>query len=250
MTHLRVQLEGLMLAVSLVAAAACQRQEPTVTVEPATTAAPHSEQHPHEQKGHTAAVQPEGRAQTGEHAEHAGHAHRALPLDAPLAGTSVYNLEATFTDQHGKAFDFAAVRGSAVLTTMFYASCTSICPLLISQLKWVDEKLPPDVRAKTQVVLVSLDPERDDAEKLQALAKQHGIDDPRWHFLRTPKDHVREVAAVLGVRYASLPDGEISHSPVIALLDREGAIVTRSEVSSGEMDSLVAATARVVGKDI
>ena len=198
-----------------------------MTVEPPAAATVHSEQHAHEHQGHT------------------DHIHRALPLDAPLAGTSVYNLAASFTDQHGKPFDFAAVRGSAVLTTMFYASCTSICPLLISQLKWVDEKLPPETRAKTQVVLFSLDPERDDVAKLQALAKQHGIDDPRWHFLRTAKDNVREIAAVLGVRYASLPDGEISHSPVIALLDREGAIVTRSEVSTGEMDDLVAATTRV-----
>lgn len=95
------------------------------------------------------------------------------------------------------------------------------------------------------MVLISLDPARDGTEKLQELATLHGIADARWRFLRAPEDDVRELAAVLGVRYRSLPDGELSHSPLLALLDREGVIVTRSEPTAAELDTLIAATTRV-----
>ena len=37
----------------------------------------------------------------------------------------------------------------------------------------------------------------------------------------------REVAAVLGVRYRKQPNGDINHSPVIALLDERGLVRSR-----------------------
>jgi protein SCO1/2 len=79
------------------------------------------------------------------------------------------------------------------------------------------------------VVLVSLDPERDSVAQLQALATRHGVDQKRWHFVRTPDSSVQEIAALLGVRYRRMPDGEISHSPVITLLNGEGIIASRAQ---------------------
>jgi protein SCO1/2 len=82
-------------------------------------------------------------------------------------------------------------------------------------------------------------------DSLAALAKQHGIDDARWHFVRTEPEKVRELAALLGIRYRAAPDGEISHSPTVALLDREGVIATRMENAAGDPTPLIAATAQV-----
>lgn len=162
---------------------------------------------------------------------HAHHDHVAeAPAPAPaLSGQSLYHFKAKLTDQDGKDFELASLRGSAVLATMFYASCTSICPMLIAQLKHIDETIPESARSQTQVVLVSLDPERDTPEKLQELAQQHGIADTRWHFLRAAPNDVRELAALLGIRYRQLPSGDILHSPLIALLDRDGVLAARLE---------------------
>ena len=184
----------------------------------------------------------------GDHAQHANHDHhvgQAVPAQAPLPGASIYHTTATFTDQHGKPLELASLRSSAVLATMFYASCTSVCPMLISQIARIDRELAPETRARTQVLLVSLDPARDSTEELQALAKRHGIADRRWHFVRTGDDSVREIAALLGIRYSTLPNGEFSHSPVIALLDREGVLVTRMENASGDPAQLVGAADKV-----
>jgi protein SCO1/2 len=184
-------------------------------------------------------------AEHAAHDPHAGHAGHALPADAPLANESLYHLKASFTDQHGKPFALETLRGSAVLATMFYASCTSICPMLIAQVDRAYDALSPATRERTHVLLVSLDPARDTTEKLAELGKRHGIDDPRWHFARTDEGNVRAVAALLGIRYRALPGGEISHSPLIALLDREGLLTMRMENASSEPAALIAATEHV-----
>ena len=54
------------------------------------------------------------------------------------------------------------------------------------------------------------------------------MDTTRWTFAQTPKAEVRKLAAVLGIQYRQLPDGEFNHSTVITLLDGQGRIVTQT----------------------
>jgi len=95
--------------------------------------------------------------------------------------------------------------------------------------KSLDAALPPELRAETRVLMVSLDPDRDRPERLAELAASHGVRDPRWHLARSSEASVRELAALLGVRYRRMSDGSISHSPLIAVLDRAGVLIARSE---------------------
>ena len=216
------------ITVSLLALSSCDK--------PSTHAAGHS--------AHLDVAQEASRENAHEtHAEH-DHSRHVLPAAAALATDSVYHTRAPLTDQHGQAFELDSLRGSVVLATMFYASCTSVCPMLIAQLERVVSTLPSDARAQTHVVLVSLDPERDTTESLKELAERHKIADPHWHFLRTDSSGVREVAALLGVRYRQLPGNEISHSQVIALLDQNGVVIDRMEDAAGDSAELLAATTK------
>lgn len=207
-------------------AGACSRQ----TAEHAAPAAPATA---------AAATQPSTPA------EHCAHAE-PLAAGEPLPGMSLYHLQAALTDQHGASLELAAFRGRPVLVTMFYSSCTSICPLLIGQLQRIEAALDPALRAQTRVLLISLDPGRDTSERLAELAKRHGVDQQRWSFTRTSETSVRELAALLGIRYRPMPDGEISHSPVISLLDRDGVLVTRAEGTAVNAGEIAAAIARLL----
>lgn len=160
--------------------------------------------------------------------------HGPLAAATPLPGSSLYHLDAQLTDQRGRSFSLAALRGEPLLVAMFYSSCTTVCPMLIAQLKRVEQALPPALRGKTQVLLVSLDPERDTVARLAELARLHAVDETRWRFTRTSESSVRELAAVLGVRYRRMSGGEIGHSPLIAVLDRDGALALRVEGSVGD----------------
>jgi protein SCO1/2 len=113
--------------------------------------------------------------------------------------------------------------------SMFYASCSDACPLLIAELRRIEASLPAALRADVRVVLVSLDPERDTPAALRRLAESHHLDSARWRLLTGGDETVREVAGVLGVKFRRLSTGMINHSSVIAVLDRHGVVRSRIE---------------------
>lgn len=160
----------------------------------------------------------------------AGADHPTLPAaEVTQTGDSVYLLGGKFVDQDGKQVVLAQLAGKPVLISMFYATCPHACPMLISDIKRIEKALPPEVRKELRVVLVTFDPDRDTEEALTKLRDAHGVDTARWSFLRTDAGKVRELAAVLGIRYRFAADGSIGHSSVISLLDKKGAIAGRIE---------------------
>jgi protein SCO1/2 len=155
---------------------------------------------------------------------------------APLPSDSIYHLEASLTDQSARSFTLASKRGHAQLVVMFYASCKFICPTIIETVLDLDRKLAPEERQRLSVLLITLDPQRDDPAALEALANKRGLDLTRWTLARPQPADVRAIAGVLGVRYRALADGEFNHTGAIVLLDADGRIVSRSAHTSGEVD--------------
>ncbi len=159
----------------------------------------------------------------------AQHAHQPAPGAASPRSQSVYEVSAALVDQRGQPAGLDLFRGHPVLVSMLYASCRDACPLLLADIQRIERELPPRDRADLRVLLVSLDPERDTPEVLQALARARGVDESRWRIVRTSDDTVREIAAVLGIKYRRMPDGSFNHSSVITLLDASGIIQSRVE---------------------
>lgn len=145
-----------------------------------------------------------------------------------LPADSVLRLGEAYTVQDGKDFALASRRGRPQLVSMFYTSCPYMCPLIIDTGLGIDAKLTPAERAKLRILLVSIDPRRDTPAALQAMARKRHLDTRRWTLARTDEDGVRKTAAVLGVRYRRLADGEYNHSSVIVLLDADGRILART----------------------
>lgn len=155
--------------------------------------------------------------------------------------TSIYPLKLVLRDQSGAAIGTDVFRGHPVVVSMFYGSCPAACPLIVAHVKEIEAQLPPDVRARTRVLLVSFDPERDTPEALRALAGAHRADLGRWRFAVGEDGEVRQLANALGVTYRRGEGGAISHNSVIAVLDAEGRIVARVDDPQAELDPLVAA---------
>lgn len=155
----------------------------------------------------------------------AGLANAATPLPAD----SVYQLRDAFTAQDGRPFVLASRRGKPQLVAMFYTSCRYVCPLIIDSGLGVDHALTAAERANLQVLLISLDPARDDVAALASVANKRKLDTRRWTLSRTDKGGVRRTAALLGVRYRELADGEFNHTSALVLLDAEGRVLARTE---------------------
>jgi len=151
------------------------------------------------------------------------------PAAKALPGDSVLRLGDQFTDQQGRPFKLAQRRGHVQLVAMFYSSCPYACPLLIDSGKGVQHALSAGERAQLRLLYLSLDPARDDTKKLAALAAKRKLDPASWTLAGTDDAGVRRTAAVLGVRYRKLENGEFNHSSVLILLDREGRVLARTE---------------------
>jgi protein SCO1/2 len=146
-----------------------------------------------------------------------------------LPGDSVYLLDDGFSDQAGKVFSLADRRGQPQLVSMFYTSCRYVCPLIIDSAKGIEHGLSEVERAQLDFLLISMDPLRDDTAALASVAGKRKLDPARWTLARTEAASVRRVAALLGVRYRALADGEFNHTSALVLLDAQGRVVARTE---------------------
>jgi len=160
-------------------------------------------------------------------AEHE-HQHAVLPPGETIPGESIYQLPLKMTDRHGRPLSLTAMRGKPALVTMFYTSCDGVCPMLAFSMRRMEAALAPEQRKRLGILMVSFDPQRDTQQALNKFAKLHKLEDPSWVLARTPESSVRELAAVLGIRYRPLPGGAFSHSTVILLLDKQGVIRART----------------------
>ncbi len=138
---------------------------------------------------------------------------------------SIYQLESEWTNQWGKKFSLGELEGSPVVLTMFFASCTYACPILINDMKKIENEIPEEELSSYKFVLVSIDPERDTPEKLEKFAEEKNLDTKRWTLLTGSSDDIMELAALTGFKYKKDKSGDFSHSNLITFLNKEGEIL-------------------------
>jgi protein SCO1/2 len=156
------------------------------------------------------------------------------------SGESIYGLDLALIDQDGRSLRLGDLHGSVLVAAMMYSSCKSVCPRVTEDMKGIERQLGPDA-ARTRFVLFSLDPGRDTPAALTRFAREHGLDRSRWRLLAASEDGVRELAAVLGVKYADAGGGEIAHSAMIFVIDRDGVVRHRQVGLAQDPGELLAA---------
>lgn len=156
---------------------------------------------------------------------------------APSQG-SLYSLTSAWRDQSGRRMQFSDLAGTVAVITMVYTSCTATCPLVVAELRRIEHGLTPAQRAQVRFVLVSLDPDRDQPERLSTWAASHQLDPSRWILLAGSDGSVRELAAIIDVRYQRQASGEIAHSNGFTVIGPSGRILA-SEPGLGHADRLL-----------
>lgn len=159
-----------------------------------------------------------------------------------FSSESLYQLEVGFTDDRGRPFTLGSLRGRPVVLTMFFASCGYACPLLLTDMQAIRAKLPAEIRDQAALVLVSFDVARD----TPAVLAQYRADrllDAQWTLLHGDDDAVRELAALLGVKFKQEADGQFAHSNLITILNGEGEVVHQRNGLRGGLDETAQAIA-------
>jgi len=128
----------------------------------------------------------------------------------------------SLTDQDGQPVALKDYAGKVVVVFFGFTQCPDVCPTSLAELAQVMQKLGKDAD-DVQVVLITVDPERDTPPVLGRYVKAF---DPRFVGLTGTPDQIRQAAASFKAYYAKVPaaDGNYSmdHTAAFYLLDKQG----------------------------
>lgn len=163
-------------------------------------------------------------------AQHGSH-HNSNALDATEINHhhSLFQMDAEWINHRGEHFQLSEFQGQPVIITMFYGSCTQVCPILIRDANRLYKAVDESLRENVQVLAVSFDTENDTSDELYKYAETKNLNLPNWHFVTGDRNNIRELAMLLGVQYSKKSDGHFAHSNLVTLLDGDGMIVSRLE---------------------
>ena len=128
------------------------------------------------------------------------------------------------TSQDGTPVALADFRDKVVAVTFIYTSCTDTCPVLTALMAYVQDKLGPDFGKRIAFVSITVDPERDTPEVLKRYAETFGADHKGWAFLTGAPDAIRGVIRRYGVFAAKNADGQVDHTFLTSIVDRNGML--------------------------
>lgn len=136
----------------------------------------------------------------------------------------------TLTDHHGQPFTLDRLAGKWTFLFFGYTYCPDVCPTTLAVLDAVDARLAeqPRYRANTQMVFVSVDPERDSPERL---ARYMPYFNESFIGVTGSPEQIKALADPLGVLYMRSPiPGStpntywIDHSTAILLVDPQARL--------------------------
>ncbi|MBV6289087.1 SCO family protein [Pseudomonas aegrilactucae] len=153
-------------------------------------------------------------------ADHAGHGAPAARQEK----TQVRFADVSLLDQHGMPvrLEQDLVGDKLVVMGFIYTSCTTVCPVVSSIMGKVQQQLGGRVGEEVQLVSLSVDPQRDDPQRLLDYSRtfQHGAG---WSWLTGTPYAVIETLKGLGSWSPDLG----SHPPLILVGDGRSGHWTR-----------------------
>jgi protein SCO1/2 len=153
---------------------------------------------------------------------------RLTGVDAAADGETLPRIapapEFTLTNQDGQRASLSALRGKVVAITFIYTTCVDTCPLLTAKMASLQGRLGRDFGPRVQFLSISVDPARDTPEVLKRYAETHGAQGAGWTFLTGTPAEIRTVAKHYGVYYRKTPRGDVDHTFLTSLVDRDGIL--------------------------
>ncbi len=135
------------------------------------------------------------------------------------------------TDQDGRPFDLADLRGTPVLLSFGYTHCPDVCPATLADMRDALRLIEGPVR----VVFVSVDPARDDVATMKQYVGYFG---EGFIGLTGSEDEVARVAGDWGIQYARIDTGSasgyaVAHTADAFVVDGEGRLRHRIWFGAG-----------------
>lgn len=147
-----------------------------------------------------------------------GYTFQGSLIDPPVRAADF-----TLKDQHGTPFTLSEQTGQVVLIFFGYTNCPDVCPATLSDFMYVKRELG-DQAGRVKFVFITVDPERDTAERLaQHLAGYDAV----FTGLSGNRTELETVWTDYGVYQARRDEGSaagylVDHTSRIYLIDPDG----------------------------
>ena len=165
-----------------------------------------------------------------------------LPFPGERIRTQLVAPDFSLKDQRGLTVNLADLRGRVTLVTGVYALCSTACPEILLQARELIAGLPPENRARFQMVALSLNPEYDTPELMGAVADTYGLPHPEFRYLNGDPATMHPLLRDFQFAARRNPDtGLVDHANLFILLDAEGRIAYRFNLDRRHRDWLRAA---------
>lgn len=142
----------------------------------------------------------------------------------------------SFTDQNGKTITNKDYEGLVYIVEFFFTTCPSICPRMNSNLVQIQDAFKGI--DNFGVASFTINPEHDTSDVLKAYAEQYGMTNPNWHLMTGNQDDIYQLANE-GFNLYTAEDAEVNgnfeHSGNFALIDKNGYIRSRNDVSGNPL---------------
>ena len=143
------------------------------------------------------------------------------------------------TDHHGQAFTKEQLKDKWSLVFFGYTSCPDVCPTTLQNLGFIYDDLKV-IASNSQVLLVSVDPQRDTQDKLSQYIAYFN---PEFIALRAGHEVLFPFARNMGLMYAISDDSDnylVDHSASLVLINPDGQIaaIFKPEQAVGKVPSI------------
>jgi protein SCO1/2 len=143
------------------------------------------------------------------------------------------------TDHKGQAFSKPQLKDQWSLVFFGYTSCPDVCPTTLQNLGFIYDDLK-SIAKNTQVLLVTVDPQRDTQEKLNQYIEYFNKE---FIALRAGHEVLFPFSRNMGLMYAINGEGEdylVDHSASLVLINPDGNIAAlfKPEQVVGEIPSI------------
>ena len=134
-------------------------------------------------------------------------------------------VDFSLINQNGQEVTQDNYKNKIYVTDFFFTSCTTICPIMTSNMAKVQETFLDN--SDIMFLSLSVTPDIDSVPKLREYATQKGVIDSKWNITTGEKKHIYELARKSYFAVVEKGDGGLQdfiHTPNFILVDKKKRI--------------------------
>lgn len=159
------------------------------------------------------------------------------PVRGPLNTAELAHL--ALTDQDGKRFSLADLKGDTLLVNFMFAGCTSVCPVQTIGLRRVHNELKLDPKTdRIKLVSITIAPLSDTPQQLKDFAKRFEIDQPTWRFGVASQADTDELTEQFSVGVKPLDGEQLDHRSLLYLINHKGVMIQQYRGAQVDVERL------------